>query len=255
MTSLRNVLKIIIRQACFWTVNGIKLCFKFWHPSEICTHDPQLCVGGCLLVLYFRGADLTLYTSPEAVLPGGIPWPGCRKMFLRTQREIMWKTWPALPQGCSFPWEKSKDWGRNMAHFIWLRTGGWHFHKQENLKQPELLLKPSLCGTSVVVKWLQWGFLEESLAVGLSEGFWKPCVQFLRLVSFWRSFSESVSPWQVQRCLFQSYSMPIPTQVRLLIWAYTGKLWWELGVAFSPGCWRVGQGDFPGDEGVTRCQV
>lgn len=53
---------------------------------------------------------------------------------------------------------------------------------------------------TVVVKSLPWGFLEESLAVGLSQGFWKPRVQFLLLVSFWRrTFSESVSPWQVQR--------------------------------------------------------
>lgn len=46
MTSLRNVLKIIIRQACLWTLNAIKLCFEFWLPSKICTHSPQLCVKG-----------------------------------------------------------------------------------------------------------------------------------------------------------------------------------------------------------------
>lgn len=155
--------------------------------------------GGCVLVLCFGGADLTLRTSSDAVLPAGVPWPACRKMFLRTQREIVWKTQPALPQGHSFPWEKCKGWGGKMAHFLWLPAGGWHFHKQESLKQPELLLKPSLCGTSVVVKWLQWKFMEKSLALGLSQGFWKPCVLFLLLVSFWRSFSESVSPWQVQR--------------------------------------------------------
>lgn len=60
--------------------------------------------------------------------------------------------------------------GRDMAHFAWLRAGGWHFYKQKSLMEPELLLKPSLHGQ----EWLwsdysedfqgkaqQWGFLKD----------------------------------------------------------------------------------------------
>lgn len=36
------------------------------------THSYVL--GGCLLVLYFRGIDLTSCTSPGAILPREIPW-------------------------------------------------------------------------------------------------------------------------------------------------------------------------------------
>lgn len=143
------------------------------HPKSAPT--TLSCVsGGCLLVLYFRGAGLTLCAGPDVTLPGGIPWPGCRKMFLRTQREIQsWK--PGL-----FPWEKSWDWGGTIAHFVWLRAGGWRFYKQESLMEPELLLKPSLHGQV----WLwsgysedfwgkarQWGFLKDFGSPVYSSGF------------------------------------------------------------------------------------
>lgn len=146
-----------------------------FHPKSAPT--ALSCVSrGCLLVLYFRGADLTLCAGPDVTLPGGIPWPGCRMMFLRTfkplqnpKRNTKLKTWPTLPQGHSFPWEKSWDWRGTIAHFVWLRAGGWHFYKQESLMEPELLLKPSLHGQV----WLWSGYSEDFWGKARQWGFLK----------------------------------------------------------------------------------
>lgn len=77
------------------------------HPKSAPT--TLSCVsGGCLLVLYFRGAGLTLCAGPDVTLPGGIPWPGCRKMFLRTQRGIQsWKPGQHCPRDIPFPGRKA----------------------------------------------------------------------------------------------------------------------------------------------------
>lgn len=69
-------------------------------------------------------------------------------MFLKTQRKIVWKSWPALSQWHSFPCEKSKDWEGKMAHFV------WHFQKQESFAAAwapsQAQLTRGKCGCEVI---------------------------------------------------------------------------------------------------------
>lgn len=90
MTSLRNILKIIIRQDCFWTVNAIKLCFEIWHPSKIYTHYLQLRVG--VVCLFCASEELAWLCVP--ILPGRIPASEYGEIFLRTPWGILWNTCP-----------------------------------------------------------------------------------------------------------------------------------------------------------------
>lgn len=197
--------------------------------------------GGCLLVLYFRGAELTLCTSPDAVLPGGIPWLGCRKMFLRIQREITWKTWPVLPQGLSFPWEKSKDWERKMAYIAWLCTREWHFTNRKSASSLSCFSSPAKMGQA----WCE--VITERISGGkLSTGAFSRILEALHAILpavFLLEVFLRIGITLAGMKIFQKYGVPIPSQVRLLIWAYGAWLWWEPGEALSPGCWAVGQGD------------
>lgn len=75
MTSLRNVLKIITRQAFFffWTVAAIKLCLEFWLPAKICTHSPQLCVEGLFACFVLQRSWLNFMCWSDCDSPWGCP--------------------------------------------------------------------------------------------------------------------------------------------------------------------------------------
>lgn len=163
------------------------------HPKSAPT--TLSCVsGGCLLVLYFRGAGLTLCAGPDVTLPGGIPWPGCRKMFLRTQREIQsWKPGQHCLRGIPFPGRKAGTGeGRLPILYDWEQEGDI-FTSRKVWWSLSCFLSPAYmdkCGCEVVTVRISGEKLGNEAFSRILEAL---CIV---LISFWRSLEGSASPWR-----------------------------------------------------------